>query len=106
MNQAKIITGLAVATLSTGAGIVHAEDVTSTAPVTEKANTSETVNTPQVTQEQVDNAKATADQATSDVNTQQNVVNDVQSQTNQSQNNVVSATTAVTDATATAQQAT
>ncbi|RLV26746.1 cell wall anchor protein, partial [Streptococcus iniae] len=106
MNQAKMITGLAVATLSTGAGVVHAEDVTPTTPVREASTTNEKVTAPQVTQEQVDSAKANVDQATSNVNVQQNVVNDAQSQTNQSQNNVVSATTAVTDATATAQQAT
>lgn len=103
MNQAKIITGLAVATLSTGAGIVYAEDVTS---VTEASTTSETVTAPQVTQEQVDSAKAIADQTIRDVNAQQNVVNDAETQSNQAQSNVVSATTAVTDATATVEKAT
>ncbi|MCK1253521.1 C39 family peptidase [Streptococcus uberis] len=103
MNQAKIITGLAVATLSTSVGIVHAEDVT---PVTEASTTNETVTVPEVTQSQVDSAKVIADQATSDVNAQQNVVNDAQAQTNQAQSNVVSATTAVKDATATVEQAT
>ncbi|KIS05398.1 M protein [Streptococcus equi subsp. zooepidemicus Sz16] len=103
MNQAKIITGLAVATLSTSVGIVHAEDVT---PVTEASTTNETVTVPEVTQSQVDSAKVIADQASSDVNAQQNVVNDAQAQTNQAQSNVVSATTAVKDATATVEQAT
>lgn len=103
MNQAKIITGLAVATLSTSVGIVHAEDVT---PVTEASTTNETVTVPEVTQSQVDSAKVIADQATSDVNAQQNVVNDAQAQTNQAQQNVVSATKAVKDATATVEQAT
>lgn len=103
MNQAKIITGLAVATLSTSVGIVHAEDVT---PVTEASTTNETVTVPEVTQSQVDSAKVIADQATSDVNAQQNVVNDAQAQTNQAQSNVVSATKAVKDATATVEQAT
>lgn len=103
MNQAKIITGLAVATLSTSVGIVHAEDVT---PVTEASTTNETVTVPEVTQEQVDSAKVIADQATSDVNAHQKVVNDAQAQTNQAQSNVVSATTAVKDATATVEQAT
>lgn len=103
MNQAKIITGLAVATLSTSVGIVHAEDVT---PVTEASTTNETVTVPEVTQSQVDSAKVIADQATSDVNAQQIVVNDAQAQTNQAQSNVVSATTAVKDATATVEQAT
>ncbi|GAB6728507.1 hypothetical protein BOVMAS34_13650 [Streptococcus uberis] len=103
MNQAKIITGLAVATLSTSVGIVHAEDVT---PVTEASTTNETVTVPEVTQSQVDSAKVIADQATSDVNAQQNVVNDAQAQTNQAQSNVVSATRAVKDATATVEQAT
>ncbi|HGH7976373.1 LPXTG cell wall anchor domain-containing protein [Streptococcus dysgalactiae] len=106
MNQAKIITGLAVATLSTVAGNVHAEDVTSTPLTYEPQVSSETAKTPEVTESQVADAKTIADKATSDVNNQQNVVNDAQSQTNQSQNNVVSATTAVTDATVTAQQAT
>ncbi|WP_249629691.1 LPXTG cell wall anchor domain-containing protein [Streptococcus uberis] len=103
MNQAKIITGLAVATLSTSVGIVHAEDVT---PVTEASTTNETVTVPEVTQSQVDSAKVIADQATSDVNAHQKVVNDAQAQTNQAQSNVVSATTAVKDATATVEQAT
>ncbi|GAB6721725.1 hypothetical protein BOVMAS33_14820 [Streptococcus uberis] len=106
MNQSKIITGLVVATLSTGAGIVHAEDVT--LPNTDSTATSgtETVTAPQVTQEQVDSAKATADQATSNVNTQQNVVNGAQKSVDQAQANVVNATTAVTNATATVEQAT
>lgn len=106
MNQSKIITGLVVATLSTGAGIVHAEDVT--LPNTDSTATSgtETVIAPQVTQEQVDSAKATADQATSNVNAQQNVVNGAQKSVDQAQANVVNATTAVTNATATVEQAT
>ncbi|GAB6639871.1 hypothetical protein BOVMAS10_18080 [Streptococcus uberis] len=106
MNQSKIITGLVVATLSTGAGIVHAEDVT--LPNTDSTATSgtETVTAPQVTQEQVDSAKATADQATSNVNAQQNVVNGAQKLVDQAQANVVNATTAVTNATATVEQAT
>ncbi|MCK1160464.1 cell wall anchor protein [Streptococcus uberis] len=106
MNQSKIITGLVVATLSTGAGIVHAEDVT--LPNTDSTVTSgtETVTAPQVTQEQLDSAKATADQATSNVNAQQNVVNGAQKSVDQAQANVVNATTAVTNATATAEQAT
>lgn len=106
MNQSKIITGLVVATLSTGAGIVHAEDVT--LPNTDSTATSgtETVTAPQVTQEQVDSVKATADQATSNVNAQQNVVNGAQKSVDQAQANVVNATTAVTNATATVEQAT
>ncbi|ELY5748219.1 C39 family peptidase [Streptococcus iniae] len=106
MKQSKIIAGLAVATLSTGVSVVHADDVTSTAPVTEATNIGETDTASQVTQEQVDSAKVTVDQATSDVNAQQAIVNDVQAQTNQAQNNVINATTAVTDATVTAKQAT
>ncbi|EPU19411.1 hypothetical protein SAG0134_03105 [Streptococcus agalactiae LMG 14608] len=106
MNQSKIITGLVVATLSTGAGIVHAEDVT--LPNTDSTATSstETVTAPQVRQEQVDSAKATADQAISNVNAQQNVVNGAQKSVDQAQANVVNATTAVTNATATVEQAT
>ncbi|MCK1235580.1 C39 family peptidase [Streptococcus uberis] len=106
MNQSKIITGLVVATLSTGAGIVHAEGVT--LPNTDSTATSgtETVTAPQVTQEQLDSAKATADQATSNVNAQQNVVNGAQKSVDQAQANVVNATTAVTNATATVEQAT
>ncbi|MBE3601291.1 C39 family peptidase [Streptococcus agalactiae] len=106
MNQSKIITGLVVATLSTGAGIVHAEDVT--LPNTDSTATSgtETVTAPQVTQEQVDSSKAVADQATNNVSTQQNVVNGAQKLVDQAQANVVNATTAVTNATATVEQAT
>lgn len=106
MNQSKIITGLVVATLSTGAGIVHAEDVT--LPSTDSTATSgiETVTAPQVTQEQVDSSKAVANQATNNVSTQQNVVNGAQKSVDQAQANVVNATTAVTNATATVEQAT
>lgn len=106
MNQSKIITGLVVATLSTGAGIVHAEDVT--LPSTDSTATSgtETVTAPQVTQEQVDSSKAVVDQATNNVSTQQNVVNGAQKSVDQAQANVVNATTAVTNATATVEQAT
>lgn len=106
MNQSKIITGLVVATLSTGAGIVHAEDVT--LPNTDSTATSgtETITAPQVTQAQVDSAKAVADQATNNVSTQQNVVNGAQKLVDQAQANVVNATTAVTNATATVEQAT
>lgn len=106
MNQSKIITGLVVATLSTGAGIVHAEDVT--LPNTDSTATSgtETVTAPQVTQEQVDSSKAVANQATNNVSTQQNVVNGAQKLVDQAQANVVNATTAVTNATAIVEQAT
>lgn len=106
MNQSKIITGLVVATLSTGAGIVLAEDVT--LPNTDSTATSgtEIVTAPQVTQEQVDSSKAVADQATNNVSTQQNVVNGAQKLVDQAQANVVNATTAVTNATATVEQAT
>lgn len=106
MNQSKIITGLVVATLSTGAGIVHAEDVT--LPSTDSTATSgtETVTAPQVTQEQVDSSKAVVDQATNNVSTQQKVVNGAQKSVDQAQANVVNATTAVTNATATVEQAT
>ncbi len=75
MNQSKIITGLVVATLSTGAGIVHAEDVTLPNIDSTATSGTETVTAPQVTQEQVDSSKAVADQATNNVSTQQNVVN-------------------------------
>lgn len=106
MNQSKIITGLVVATLSTGAGIVHAEDVT--LPNTDSTATSgtKTVTAPQVTQEQVDSSKTVVDQATNNVSTQQNVVNGAQKLVDQAQANVVNATTAVTNATATVEQAT
>lgn len=106
MNQAKIITGLAVATLSTGAGIVHAEDITPVTPVTEVSTTNETVTVPEVTQAQVDSAKAIANQASSDVNAQQNVVNDAQKSVDQALANVVTETTNVNEAKKVAEEAT
>ncbi|MBY5050921.1 LPXTG cell wall anchor domain-containing protein [Streptococcus agalactiae] len=106
MKQIKVLTGIAVATLSTGAGLVQADDVTSTPSINEPQVSSETAKTPQVTESQVNSAKVTADQATSNVNAQQSVVNDAQKSVDQAQANVVNATTAVTNATATVEQAT
>ncbi|HEP3414995.1 TPA: cell wall anchor protein, partial [Streptococcus pyogenes] len=98
MKQIKVLTGIAVATLSTGAGIVHAEDVTSTPSINEPQVSSETAKTPQVTENQVNSAKVTAVQATSDVNNQQIVVDEAQKQKDQSQQNLVKATSTVTEA--------
>ncbi|WP_203264772.1 C39 family peptidase [Streptococcus uberis] len=106
MNQKKVIASIAVATLTASAGIVKAEDVTSTTTNLTSTSDTETVTVPEVSQAQVDSAKATADQATSNVNAQQNVVNDAQKSVDQAQANVVNATTAVTNATATVEQAT
>ncbi|HEP5225265.1 TPA: cell wall anchor protein, partial [Streptococcus pyogenes] len=102
----KVIASIAVATLTASAGIVKAEDVTSTTTNLTSTSDTETVTVPEVSQAQVDSAKATADQATSNVNAQQNVVNDAQKSVDQAQANVVNATTAVTNATATVEQAT
>ncbi|HGA3161253.1 TPA: C39 family peptidase [Streptococcus agalactiae] len=96
MNKAKIITGLALTTLSASAGIVHAEDVTVTTAVSE-SNTSKKATTPEVTKEQVDSAKILVDKATSDVKAQEVVVTDATKAKEQAQVNVVTATTAVTE---------
>ncbi len=106
MKQIKVLTGIAVATLSTGAGIVHAEDVTSTPSINEPQVSSETAKTPQVTENQVNSAKVTAVQATSDVNNQQIVVDEAQKQKDQSQQNLVKATSTVTEAEKVAAEAT
>ncbi|MGT2722329.1 C39 family peptidase [Streptococcus porcinus] len=105
MNQAKIITGLALTTLSASAGIVHAEDVTVTTAVSE-SNTSKKATTPEVTKEQVDSAKILVDKATSDVKAQEVVVADATKAKEQAQVNVVTATTAVTEAEKVANEAT
>lgn len=106
MKQVKVLTGIAVATLSTGAGIVQADDVTSTPSINEPQVSSETAKTPQVTESQVNSAKVTADQATSDVNNQQIVVDEAQKQKDQSQQNLVKATSTVTEAEKVAAEAT
>ncbi|GFE43835.1 hypothetical protein ScFU1_15160 [Streptococcus canis] len=106
MKQIKVLTGIAVATLSTGAGLVQADDVTSTPSINEPQVSSETVKTPQVTESQVNSAKVTADQATSDVNNQQIVVDEAQKQKGQSQQNLVKATSTVTEAEKVAAEAT
>ncbi|HGI3061037.1 TPA: C39 family peptidase [Streptococcus agalactiae] len=106
MKQIKVLTGIAVATLSTGAGLVQADDVTSTPSINEPQVSSETVKTPQVTESQVNSAKVTADQATSDVNNQQIVVDEAQKQKDQSQQNLVKATSTVTEAEKVAAEAT
>ncbi|HGA2251715.1 C39 family peptidase [Streptococcus dysgalactiae] len=106
MKQIKVLTGIAVATLSTGAGLVQADDVTSTPSINEPQVSSETAKTPQVTESQVNSAKVTADQATSDVNNQQIVVDEAQKQKDQSQQNLVKATSTVTEAEKVAAEAT
>ncbi|HEN0669342.1 TPA: C39 family peptidase [Streptococcus agalactiae] len=105
MNKAKIITGLALTTLSASAGIVHAEDVAVTTAVSE-SNTSKKATTPEVTKEQVDSAKILVDKATSDVKAQEVVVADATKDKEQAQVNVVTATTAVTEAEKVANEAT
>lgn len=89
MNQAKIITGLVVATLSTVSVAVNADEVKSSSLET---TANQANNITEVTQEQVDSAKAKSDRATSDVETQQNVVNTAQNQQNQAQQTLVNAT--------------
>ncbi|HEN6394900.1 TPA: C39 family peptidase [Streptococcus agalactiae] len=106
MKQIKVLTGIAVATLSTGAGLVQADDVTSTPSINEPQVSSETAKTPQVTESQVNSAKVTADLATSDVNNQQIVVDEAQKQKDQSQQNLVKATSTVTEAEKVAAEAT
>ncbi|HGK6951912.1 TPA: C39 family peptidase [Streptococcus agalactiae] len=106
MKQIKVLTGIAVAALSTGTGLVQADDVTSTPSINEPQVSSETAKTPQVTESQVNSAKVTADQATGDVNNQQIVVDEAQKQKDQSQQNLVKATSTVTEAEKVAAEAT
>ncbi|HEO6721951.1 TPA: C39 family peptidase [Streptococcus agalactiae] len=106
MKQVKVLTGIAVVALSTGTGLVQADDVTSTPSINEPQVSSETAKTPQVTESQVNSAKVTADQATSDVNNQQIVVDEAQKQKDQSQQNLVKATSTVTEAEKVAAEAT
>ncbi|MFS5167654.1 C39 family peptidase [Streptococcus halichoeri] len=106
MNQAKIITGLAVATLSAGVGVVHAEDVTHPLPQNSTAPQTSAKAVSEVSQAQVDSAKNTADQATSAVKAQETVVATAKVAKDQAQANVVKTTTAVNEAKATAEQST
>ncbi|OCL54869.1 hypothetical protein, partial [Streptococcus agalactiae] len=95
MKQTKVLSGIAIATLSTvSVTVVNANEVKSSALET---TTTQNNKISEVTQEQVNSAKVTADQATSDVNAQKNVVNNAQNQKNQAQQKLVNATTTLNE---------
>ncbi|KLL76489.1 LPXTG cell wall anchor domain-containing protein [Streptococcus agalactiae] len=89
MKQTKVLSGIAIATLSTVSVAVNADEVKS---LSLETTANQTNHITEVTQEQVDSAKAKSDRATSDVETQQNVVNTAQNQQNQAQQTLVNAT--------------
>lgn len=109
MSQLKVITGLTAVSLTLGAGVVQAEDVTQ-----DPVNQTEVVAHPTdtqtanetVTKDQVDVAKASRDKAASDVNTQKAVVEAASQAKTTAQDKVVTATTELVTAQKTAQKAT
>lgn len=104
MKQSKVLAGLVVASVSTGAGVVHAEDaVVETQP---KVTTSEVTKAPEVTEAEVKEAKATLDHASSAVSSQEGVVAEATTAKDQAQANVVTETTKVTEAEKVAKEAT
>ncbi|ESR08901.1 cell wall anchor protein [Streptococcus iniae] len=104
MKQSKVLAGLVVASVSTGAGVVHAEDaVVETQP---KVTTSEVTKAPEVTETEVKEAKATLDQASSAVKSQEGVVAEATTAKDQAQTSVVNETTKVAEAEKVAKEAT
>ncbi|ESR10537.1 LPXTG cell wall anchor domain-containing protein [Streptococcus iniae] len=104
MKQSKVLAGLVVASVSTGAGVVHAEDaVVETQP---KVTTSEVAKVPEVTESQVTEAKVSLDQASSEVKKQEGVVAEATTAKNQAQTSVVTETTKVREAEKVAKQST
>ncbi|HEL1106489.1 TPA: hypothetical protein TVG89_001603, partial [Streptococcus equi subsp. zooepidemicus] len=65
----KVLTGIAVAALSTSTGLVHADDVITTKSV--QATTAAKTDTDEVTESQVTAAKVKAEQATEEVKAQE-----------------------------------
>lgn len=104
MKQSKVLAGLVVASVSTGAGVVHAEDaVVETQP---KVATSEVKQAQEVTETEVKEAQATLDQATSEVKKQEGVVADATTAKDHALANVVTETTNVNEAKKVAEGAT
>lgn len=102
MKQVKVLTGIAVAALSTGTGLVQADDLSNTRPVI----ASEVVTHTEVTENQVADAKTKADQATQAVKDQEVKVKAIEAEKSQAQQSLVEATTAVNDTEKLASEAT
>ncbi|WP_165745976.1 C39 family peptidase [Streptococcus dysgalactiae] len=102
MKQAKVLTGIAVAALSTGTGLVQADDLSNTRP----AKAAEVVTHTEVTENQVADAKTKADQATQAVKDQEATVKAIEAEKSQAQQSLVNATTAVNDTEKLASEAT
>lgn len=102
MKQVKVLTGIAVAALSTGTGLVQADDLSNTRP----AKVAEVVTHTEVTESQVADAKAKADEATKALKDQEATVKAAKTEKTQAQQSLVDATTAVNDAEKLASEAT
>ncbi|HGH8239211.1 TPA: C39 family peptidase [Streptococcus pyogenes] len=102
MKQTKVLTGIAVAALSTGTGLVQADDLSNTRP----AKADEVVTHTEVTENQVANVKAKADEATQAVKNQEAKVKAIEVEKSQAQQSLVEATIAVNDAEKLASEAT
>ncbi|HER9202222.1 TPA: C39 family peptidase [Streptococcus pyogenes] len=102
MKQTKVLTGIAVAALSTGTGLVQADDLSNTRP----AKAAEVVTHTEVTENQVADAKTKADEATKAVKDQEATVKAIEAEKSQAQQSLVEATTAVNDTEKLASEAT
>lgn len=102
MKQVKVLTGIAVAALSTGTGLVQADDLSNTRP----AKAAEVVTHTEVTENQVADAKVKADEATKAVKDQEATVKAIEAEKSQAQQSLVNATTAVNDTEKLASEAT
>ncbi|HER7272911.1 TPA: C39 family peptidase [Streptococcus pyogenes] len=102
MKQTKVLTGIAVAALSTGTGLVQADDLSNTRPV----KAAEVVTHTEVTENQVADAKTKADEATKAVKDQEATVKAIEAEKSQAQQSLVEATTAVNDTEKLASEAT
>lgn len=102
MKQVKVLTGIAVAALSTGTGLVQADDLSNTRP----AKAAEVVTHTEVTENQVADAKTKADEATKAVKDQEATVKAIEAEKSQAQQSLVNATTAVNDTEKLASEAT
>ncbi|MGJ0022742.1 C39 family peptidase [Streptococcus dysgalactiae] len=102
MKQVKVLTGIAVAALSTGTGLVQADDLSNTRP----AKAAEVVTHTEVTENQVADAKTKADEATKAVKDQEVTVKAAEAEKTQAQQSLVNATTAVNDTEKLASEAT
>ncbi|HFF7425021.1 TPA: C39 family peptidase, partial [Streptococcus pyogenes] len=92
----------AVAALSTGTGLVQADDLSNTRP----AKAAEVVTHTEVTENQVADAKTKADEATKAVKDQEATVKAIEAEKSQAQQSLVEATTAVNDTEKLASEAT